>query len=326
MLEIEQKIREVFARKKVVIVGDLVADQYLSGTIDRVSREAPVFILRHDQTVTVAGAAANAAANVASLGGQAVAVGLVGTDANGTQLIGKLMNAGVDTQFVISDGGLATTTKVRILAGQKHAVRQQVIRVDYENTTAISAQLRSRLIQNLRSATEDADAIIVSDYNYGVADATLFNEARQIAEQRHIPITVDSRFRLAEFVGATSATPNQEEVEQLLGKGFTSGDCEALRERSNFDALLVTNGSKGMLLVERGLPPLQIDAVGSPEAVDVTGAGDTVIAVYSLGVASGLNFADAAKIANLAGGLVVMKKGTAMISADELIRSLRATP
>lgn len=323
MSDLAQTISEVFRQKKVVIVGDLVADQYLSGTIDRVSREAPVFILRHDQTVTLPGAAANAAANVASLGGRAVAVGLVGDDANGRELSSKLDECGVDTDYVIGSRDLTTTTKVRILAGQVHAVRQQVIRVDYENSKPIADDIRAALIANLRSASEDADAIIVSDYNYGVADHALFETALEIAREREIPITVDSRFRLAEFQQATSATPNQEEVEQLLGKGFSAADCDRLRERFGLEALLVTNGSKGMMLVEAGKPYLQIDAVGSPEAVDVTGAGDTVIAVYSLGLASGLSFADAARIANHAGGLVVMKKGTATVSLDELIASMR---
>ncbi len=324
MLESEITINESFRLKKVVILGDLVADQYLSGTIDRVSREAPVFILRHDQTVTLPGAAANAAANVASLGGGAIAVGVTGNDANGVALRRELQKCGVETGFVIADDSITTTTKVRILAGQKHAVRQQVIRVDYENPVGLSDDIRGRLIANLEAAAAEADAIIISDYNYGVADDALFDAARRIAGDRRIPLTVDSRFRLAEFQNATSATPNQEEVEQLLGKGFTTADCEALRQRFNLDALLVTNGSKGMLLIEAGHPPLQIDAVGSPEAVDVTGAGDTVIAVYSLGLASGMSFADAARIANHAGGLVVMKKGTATISAAELIGSLRS--
>lgn len=324
MLELDHTINKVFRRKKVVIVGDLVADQYLSGTIDRVSREAPVFILRHDQTVTLPGASANAAANVASLGATAIAVGVTGNDTNGRALCDELQRAGVDTRFVIGDDNTSTTTKVRILAAQKHAVRQQVIRIDYENSTPFSDELRERLLENLATAALDADAIIVSDYNYGVADTLLFEAARRIADERQIPLTVDSRFRLADFQRATSATPNQEEVEQLLGKGFTIAECEDLRIKFGLKALLVTNGSKGMLLVESGKPPLQIDAVGSPEAVDVTGAGDTVIAVYSLGLASGMSFADAARTANHAGGLVVMKKGTATVSAAELIGSLRA--
>jgi D-glycero-beta-D-manno-heptose-7-phosphate kinase len=325
MNEIEQIIDRVFPQKKVVIVGDLVADQYLNGTIDRVSREAPVFILRHDQTVTMPGAAANAAANVASLGGKAAAVGVTGNDENGKELARRLAEAGVDTSFLIADDNIDTTTKVRILAGQKHAVRQQVIRVDYESSGAITLELRTRLIDSLNRASSDADAIIVSDYNYGVADGELFAKALSIAKERRIPIMVDSRFRLSEFYGATSATPNQEEVEQMLGKGFSVTDLEKLRAACGLNALLVTNGSKGMMLVENSREPLQIDAVGSPEAVDVTGAGDTVIAVYSLGLASGMSFADAARLANRAGGLVVMKKGTATVSGEELVRSLNAS-
>ena len=324
MSDLNLTIREIFKEKTVVIVGDLVADQYLNGTIARVSREAPVFILRHDQTTTLPGAAANAAANVASLGGRAVIVGVVGTDANGEILTQELNNAGVDTRFVIMDESVSTTTKVRILAGQKHAVRQQVIRIDYENSAAFSANLRKRLIANLTAAAAEADALIISDYNYGVADETIFETATKIAAGRKIPLTIDSRFRLSEFKNATSGTPNQDEVEQLLGKGFLAADCERLRAELGFEALLVTNGSKGMLVIERDKPPVRIDAVGSLEPVDVTGAGDTVIATYALSLASDLSFEEAARIANHAGGLVVMKKGTATVTAPELIASITA--
>lgn len=164
--------------------------------------------------------------------------------------------------------------------------------------------------------------MVMSDYGYGVVDAALFAKAREIAADKNIPLIVDSRARLSYFAGATSATPNQDEIEQILGPDFTDGDCESLREKLGLKALLVTRGNKGMLLVESGKPPVSIVAVGSTEPIDVTGAGDTVIAAYSLGLAVGLSFVDAARIANHAGGIVVMKKGTATVSADELARSL----
>lgn len=304
-----------------MIVGDLVADQFLNGTIARVSREAPVFILRHDETETRAGAAANTAANVGALGGTARLIGIIGNDPNGELLLASLPEL-VDTSSVIRDVGVKTTTKVRVLAAQHYAARQQVIRIDYENDTDLSAEIRAALIDNLSRAGEFADAIVVSDYGYGVVTAELFEHAKKIANEKNIPLIVDSRFRLSQFVGATSATPNQEEVEQALGKGFTQSDCEQLREKLGLEALLVTRGNKGMLLVEKGKTPIAIDAVGSSEPVDVTGAGDTVIAVYALGLASGMSFVDAARIANHAGSVVVMKKGTATVTSDELSRSI----
>ena len=324
MRNLSQIIGEQFPNKTIVIVGDLVADQFLHGTIARVSREAPVFILRHDETETVAGGAANAAANVASLGGKAVLVGVVGTDANGAALVEKLAASRVNCRFITASPNFATTTKVRVLAGQHYAARQQVIRIDYENQKALDTETLAALKTNLTKAAASADAIIISDYNYGVANAEIAGLAKKIASERQIPLLVDSRFRLSEFKGATSATPNQEEVEQILGKDFTPAGCAELCRALGYEALLVTRGNKGMILIERDRreEPVFLEAVGSKEPVDVTGAGDTVIAAYALGLASGLDFATSAHLANHAGGIVVMKKGTASVSADELAGSL----
>lgn len=328
MPDIAQIIRQNFPEKKVVIVGDLVADQFLHGTIDRVSREAPVFILRHEHTQTLGGGAANAAVNVAGLGGKAFLVGIVGSDANGGELLDCLQKSKVECATVIASEKIRTTTKLRVLASQHYAARQQVIRIDYENQTALDAELQEMLKQNLSKAAVKADAIIISDYNYGVASMELAAAAKRIAREQKIPLLVDSRYRLRDFKGATSATPNQEEAEQILGKKFTESEnfteaCAELREKLGYESLLVTRGNKGMLLIENGKPPLQIEAVGSKEPVDVTGAGDTVIAAYALGLASGLGFAEAAKLANHAGGIVVMKKGTASVSPEELIDSVK---
>ena len=322
MADILKTIKETFPQKTVVIVGDLVADQFLNGTISRVSREAPVFILRHDTTQTVPGSAANAAVNVASLGGKAVLLGFAGRDANGELLLNSLKIKGVDAETIVSDVSLSTTTKIRVLAGQHYAARQQVIRIDYETSPQVADELKQQLQDNLATAGETADAIIISDYNYGAVFPELFADAVAIAKTRGIPLVVDSRFRLAEYSNVTSATPNRDEVEQILGADFTADDCERLRERLGFESLLVTNGNQGMQLFEKDAVPLTIAAVGSAEPVDVTGAGDSVIAVYALGLASGLSFADAARVANHAGGIVVMKKGTASVSQSELIGSI----
>jgi rfaE bifunctional protein kinase chain/domain len=322
MKNISEIISQTFPQKTVVIVGDLVADQFLRGTIARVSREAPVFILRHDETETFPGGAANAAANVASLGATAHLIGIAGKDANGDALLAKLAASNVNCRFIVRDEKFATTTKIRVLAGQHYAPRQQVIRIDYENNAAIDATVREQLKTNLTQAAADADAIILSDYNYGVATPEIAALAQEIALARRIPLLVDSRFRLRDFTGATTATPNQEEVEQILGKDFTAETCAELCTTLDYEALLVTRGNKGMILVERDKPPFYLEAVGSKEPVDVTGAGDTVIAAYALGLAAGLDFAESANLANRAGGIVVMKKGTACVAAEELISSV----
>ncbi len=322
MSKLIDKISEQFAKKRIVIIGDLVADQFLHGTIARVSREAPVFILRHDETETLAGSAANAAVNVAALGGDAILIGLVGEDSDGGALLGTVEQTKVDCRYVVADKNFRTTTKVRVLAGQHYAPRQQVIRIDYENTKEISSAATEQLKNNFYSAAERAHAIIISDYNYGVANASIIKAAREISAASKIPLLVDSRFGLKNFHGATSATPNQDEVEQILGKKFSINDCVKLRATLGFESLLITRGNNGMLLIEKNKSPVEFAAIGAKEPIDVTGAGDTVIAAYALGLASGLSFLEAAKIANHAGGIVVMKKGTASANLDELLLSL----
>lgn len=323
MINLSDIIRENFSKKKIVIVGDLVADQFLRGTIVRVSREAPVFILKHNETETLPGGAANAAVNVATLGGNAILIGIVGEDFDGDALLEKLRESKVDCRYTIRTAAQRTTTKVRVLASQHYAPRQQVIRIDYENTEPIAEDLQNKLKANLIAASKEADAIIISDYNYGVANSEIAGTARQIAGENKVPLLIDSRFNLQNFKGATTATPNYDEVEQILGEGFAEKDCIQLCETLGYESLLMTRGNQGMLLIEKDKLPLHIKAVGSEEPVDVTGAGDTVIATYALALASNLSFADAAHAANHAGGIVVMKKGTAAISLDELLASLK---
>ena len=316
-----------FPQRRILVVGDSVADQFIYGAISRVSREAPVFILRHEHTETLPGGAANCALNLASLGASVSLISVAGDDEAGRALVERLTAAGVDCSGILITSSLRTTTKVRILAGQLHSTRQQVIRIDYEGQTLDDAELRARLRGSILEHTQAADAVIISDYNYGVADAEMASFTRDAAAARKIPVLADSRFRLADFVGFTSATPNQDEVEQQLGKEFTQLEdletaSEQLRERLGYRALLVTRGSHGMMLLEAGVAAVHLEAVGAREPVDVTGAGDTVMAAYTLALASDSSFPDAARLANYAGGLVVMKRGTASVTQEELENSV----
>ena len=316
-----------FADQRVVVVGDAIADQFIYGAISRVSREAPVFILQHEQTETVPGGAANCALNLASLGASVSLISVAGDDEAGRSLIKALTAGGVDCSGVTISRDLRTTTKVRILAGQLHSTRQQVIRIDYDGQSLTDPAVRQALLDQVRAKASNADALVISDYNYGVADNQIASLALDSAKLRSIPLLADSRFRLTNFAGFTSATPNQDEVEQLLGRQFDQTDelvkaGEELRARLGHQALLVTRGSHGLMLLENGATPFHLEAVGAHDPVDVTGAGDTVMATYTLALAAGSSFADAARLANYAGGLVVMKRGTACVSSQELADSI----
>ncbi len=316
-----------FPQHRILVVGDLVADQFLYGGISRVSREAPVLILRYEKTETTPGGAANCAVNIAALDSQPVLVGVVGNDEAGEALVQSLSRSEVDCTNVIRHPTFRTTTKVRVLAGQMHSTRQQVLRVDYESEPLSDDWVREELVARVAEQVRSADAVIISDYNYGVVDGRVADTIRSIATERGIPVIVDSRRRLAELKSFTSATPNEEEVEQLLGHDFDSPQVlaeagEVLRRELDYKSLLITRGSHGMLLLEEGAPPLEIPSVGAREPVDVTGAGDTVIATYTLALASAASFADSARLANHAGGIVVMKRGTASTSRQEILSSV----
>jgi rfaE bifunctional protein kinase chain/domain len=314
-----------FGDRKLLIIGDAIADRFVYGDISRVSREAPVFILRHDHTETVPGGAANCAMNLAALGANVSLIAVVGKDEAGTELREKLAAAGVDVAGIVVSDKVQTTTKMRILAGQSHSNKQQVIRIDYEGSPLSDVKRHDAIMQALKRAATSVDAIVISDYNYGVVGDGPIMFLRKI--QDDVPVFVDSRFRLSDFPGFLAATPNEDEVEHLAGQQISSLEqlelaATSLKQKLGYQALLVTRGGQGMMLLTDKDAPLHIRAVGAREPVDVTGAGDTVIATFALAVASDASFADAARLANYAGGLVVMKRGTATITTAELEQSI----
>ncbi|HJY30197.1 MAG TPA: PfkB family carbohydrate kinase, partial [Pyrinomonadaceae bacterium] len=251
-------------------------------------------------------------------------ISVTGADEAGNELRAKLEAAGVNIDGVIVSDKIETTTKVRILAGHSHANKQQVIRIDYEGASLDDDEVRTALLMKLQQAIATANAVVISDYNYDVVDARAVDLIRR---NTSAPVLVDSRFRLLEYPGFTAATPNQEEVENLARAPISSTEqlekaATDLKQRLGHRALLVTRGGEGMTLVESDAAPVHIRAVGAQQPVDVTGAGDTVIATFTLALACEASFADAARLANYAGGLVVMKRGTATISAAELEHSI----
>jgi rfaE bifunctional protein kinase chain/domain len=312
---------EALAGRRVAIAGDLIADEFIYGEIARVSREAPVLILNYDSTEVVPGGAGNAAGNVASLGGAARLVGVAGRDETGRRLLSTLKSRRIDVGGVQSPAKYRTPTKTRILAGGIHSAKQQVVRIDRAAAAAIDEKARASFESRVLRALRRADALLISDYGSGLVRPQLVTEARSIFKG---PILVDSRYNLLKFRGMTACTPNESEVEHAME--ITIGDNaraleragRALLDKTKAAAVLITRGSRGMALFEGGRPTIHIPIVGSDQIADVTGAGDTVIATMTLALSAGASFEDAARLANHAGGLVVMKRGTATVSASEL--------
>lgn len=321
---------EQFSSKTVVLFGDFVADEFQYGEISRVSREAPVLILRHRETHLVPGGGANAANNLAALGARVVPITAVGDDAAGSALISYLREKHINVSNVARVRAWTTPTKTRFLAGWAHTVAQQVLRVDREPQTPIPESVHKKLLLRLKAKIRSAHALAVSDYGFGVATPALVRAAVS-AREKPATITLDARHNLHDYarVGITSATPNEAELEALHHVSIGQNLNELTRcawatlAHMKLPALLVTRGRDGMALFEPGDRVVQIPVHGSDQAVDVTGAGDTVLAAYTLALACGASPLEAAHIANIAGGLVVMKRGTATVSRDELRLAIR---
>jgi rfaE bifunctional protein kinase chain/domain len=325
---LEQLVRS-FRGRRLLVLADLVADEFVYGRVERISREAPVLILRHDTTDVRLGGGANAVHNIRTLGARPLPFGLLGADAHGKRLRALLREKGITTGGVLNAPGYGTPVKARILAGRAHSTKQQIVRLDRYAPLAAASAARRSLERKLRAFRGRVDGVLVSDYGCGLLDAALVRAAVAFARARRIPVTVDSRFALLRFRGMTAVTPNEPEVEEALGVtiGHDRRKLEAagrqLLERLACRAVLVTRGSDGMALFESGRPPLHIPVFGSDQVADVTGAGDTVIATFTLALASGASPEEAARLANFAGGIVVMKHATATVSADELVAAVR---
>jgi rfaE bifunctional protein kinase chain/domain len=316
-----------FSSRRVLVVGDLIADEFIYGQVSRVSREAPVLILKYDTTEIVAGGAGNAANSVAALGGRAGLVGLAGADPEGRRLLASL-HPGVDRRHVVRTPGYRTPVKTRILAGGVHAARQQVVRIDRATDWPLDEAISRTLARKIGPALDACDAVLLSDYGSGLVTPALADTIRRAVvrrtRRRPVPVLVDSRYRLADFRRLTACTPNESEVEQVLGFRMDE-DPDALERagrlllgRTRMQAVLVTRGSRGMALFQPRQATIHVPIFGSDEVTDVTGAGDTVIATFGLALAAGASFYEAVRLANYAGGIVVMKRGTATVSAKEL--------
>lgn len=322
------RIVEGFSKLTITVLGDLVADEFVYGEITRVSREAPVLILRHRERSVVPGGAGNAIYNLADLGVNALPVGVMGDDEAGRLLLRAFRQKHISVSGIRRIKGRATVTKTRILAGTAHSPRQQVVRVDHEPETPLDHASKQELIFHARGYVRASDALLISDYGYGAASPEIFNSIRARASLDGIPITLDSRFRTLSFTGVTSATPNESELEDVLRTKIGNDNSrllaagKAILQRMKLQSLLVTRGRDGMVVFARGEKPVVVPIYGTDEVADVTGAGDTVIATYTAALAAGADPESAARLANYAGGIVVMKRGTATVTKDELLRAV----
>ena len=312
----------------LLVVGDFLLDEFIFGEITRTSREAPVLILRYREREWRPGGGANTVAGVAALGARVTPVGILGDDPWGQGLLATWPDS-VSREGVVVSPEFQTTCKSRLLAGSFHSFRQQVVRLDYEHSHELSEALESRLLENLERFQSQADAIIISDYSLGTISPRVASRAIEMARSAAIPIVIDSRFHPERFSGATSITPNISEVEQAVSVSIGQ-DHEQLVEIGqrllkewNLKALLITRGRLGMSLFEAE-QVVHIPAFGSDEVADVTGAGDTVTATYTASLAAGSDFEEAARVANIAAGLVVNKKGTATVTSGELLEAIRS--
>ena len=324
-------LAEQFDGRRIVVVGDIIADEYMYGRLSRLSREAPVPILSYDGTMVVPGGAANAASNVATLGGQADLVGLAGRGAVDRKVI-RALPSQVDTARLVRPAGYHVPVKTRILAGGQHSTRQQIVRVD-RDSSPIDSTISREFGRAANAALGGADAVIISDYGSGLITPELVERLKtkltKRRRRRKVPIVVDSRYNLMRFRGCTACTPNQAEVEASLGISIDDNprNLEAagrlLLKRTRARGVVITRGSRGMAVFVPGRRTDHISIYGSDEVADVTGAGDTVIATLTLALSAGASLYEAACLANYAGGLVVLKRGTATASRDELIAAIR---
>jgi rfaE bifunctional protein kinase chain/domain len=324
------RLIESFGRPRVAVIGDLIADEFIYGRLDRVSREAPVLILKYDSTEVTPGGAGNAAHNVAALGGVVHLAGLIGADEVGRRLARSFPRRVVRTGLV-KPAGYRTPTKTRILAGGIHSARQQVVRIDRDGTS-IDRETRAAVARAAAAAVAGCDAVVVSDYGTGLITPALVAAIKRRMPRRGrrpaAPILLDTRYGLLRYRGLTIAAPNESEVEQVLGVTIDDDPRaleragRAILDRTRMQATLITRGSRGMALFEAGRPTQHISIFGTDEVADVTGAGDTVIATMAMALSVGASCAEAALLANYAGGLVVMKRGTATVSAAELQRAI----
>ena len=309
--------------KNILTVGDMVADVYLHGDIDRISREAPVLVLSQAGETTVAGGAANVVHNVRTLGGSSYTAGIIGVDASGEGLVDVLDKACVNTDGLFKDYTRTTITKTRIIAGGRATVSQQIVRIDREDKTPLHPAMEAELLAYIERTLPEMDGVVLSDYGAGTLTTRITERTIYLARELHIPSIVDSRYDILRFRGVHYVKQNDAELAAAVGrKLLTENDLydagDELLKKIAADGILVTRGGAGMTLFEKNGSVTHIPVTDKSEVFDVSGAGDTCVATFILALTAGAMPVTAARLSNYASGIAVRKLGTATVSNEEL--------
>ncbi len=315
---------------KVLVIGDFAIDEMVYGKTERISREAPVLILKHSYTNILLGAASNAAHNISTLNkGNVSAIGVCGDDYYGAVLLNALKEADIDTSYMVKDSNRATTTKTRISGFAAQSVTQQIVRIDRESNEKVNGKVQDKIIDNINVISGYFDAILLSDYGIGIMTPEIIEATIKIANKNNIFLAVDAQEDLDRFQNATVITPNQPEAERTLGYKITDSQCmlkagRELLDKTSSEMILITRGSEGMMLFEKSGKVSAIPAFNKSDVFDVTGAGDTVVSSFLLGLCAGASGKEAAFLGNLAASIVIKQFGAATTDTTELTETLDA--
>lgn len=318
-------------KPSVLVIGDMAIDEMVYGTTDRMSREAPVLILRHYDTKIILGAASNAAHNIATLNrGKVSVIGTYGDDYYAPILLNSFKEAGINTEYMVKDSSRATTVKTRISGSCSQSVTQQIVRIDRETKEPLSPEIEEKIIRQAEIAIPKHDAVILSDYHISLLTPRVISKTIELCKKYNKIIVVDSQKDLDRFQGVTSMTPNQPDSENFVDikiKDETTLKAagKIMLEKTNAESALITLGGDGMALFENNGNYTKIPVFNKKDVFDVTGAGDTVVATYTLAMAAGFSKKDAAILGNLAASIVIRYFGCATTTVDILKETLLGT-
>ena len=313
---------------KVLVIGDFAIDEMIYGHPHRISREAPVLILKHTHTNIILGGASNAAHNIATLNsGKVSAIGVYGDDYHGPIILDALKKGMIDTSYMVMDKSRPTTTKTRISGSPAQSVTQQIVRIDSEETSPVNSEIEGKIIDNINKSAPYFDAILLSDYGIGIMTPAIIEAATKAAKKHNLFLTVDAQTDLTRFQNATVITPNQPDTEKCLDYKITDSTTllqagSELLNKTSCDMILITRGSEGMSIFEKNGNISHIPVFNKTEVFDVTGAGDTVVGSFTLALCAGASGTEASIIGNIAASIVVRHFGCATTTINDLNENL----